>query len=198
MSLLGRINNPEKLAGIIARYLTFLNVLIIVLIVLSVVSCVRIVMGSDISIWEPEMNPVLSLGNGIRYLVDAPVVDGGSKSLSRDLATIVGLIIFEVVVLVVIRSSRAVLRSVAEKRPFDQENPKRIRNIAVVVIVSGFLSPWLTYFLTRHELKLYNLEVFSIRYRPDGNSISLGLLLLVLAGVFAYGCQLQQEIGKTI
>ena len=198
MSLLGRIKNPEGLAGIIAKYLTFLSVLTIISIVLSVVGGIIIVVNPEISIFGPDESKVLNLGKGIQYSVGGPATDYVKQSRCGDLILIVSSIIYLVATWLVLRWLTSILRSMAKKRPFDQKNPKRISYVALVVILSGFVSPWLDYCFFRHEFHLYNLKSFLVRYRPDINTIFLGLLLLVLAGAFAHGCYLQREVDETL
>jgi hypothetical protein len=95
---------------------------------------------------------------------------------------------------------RAILKTVLEGRPFARVNVGRIRIIGSVLVAAGFVIPVIEYLVARAVLARVSLEGVAIRPPFDirGETITAGLLVLVLAAVFGYGTQLEADKSLTI
>ena len=93
---------------------------------------------------------------------------------------------------------RDLLKTVAQGVPFDKENPMRLVNIASVVIGGAFLFPALNELVAGRMIDTFLLKGFSLKYSADLFLLLAGLMMLIMAGVFKYGCYLQNEYDETL
>ncbi|HHT41848.1 MAG TPA: DUF2975 domain-containing protein [Firmicutes bacterium] len=140
----------------------------------------------------------LELNGLVRYeLRSANLSDGMSlRSVFQSIAG--AAIVYALVFVYVLRRLREVLDTVVMGEPFHRDNPKRIRDIGLGVTAAAFLVPAANSWVAHQMIQSFSLSGFSIVYSPDVQIIFTGLLLLVLAGVFAYGCYLQEEMDQTV
>lgn len=97
-------------------------------------------------------------------------------------------------------SIRQVIRSALDGHPFDRRNVSRLRRAGVLLVVGSVAWP-----LSRYVLATAVLQRVAIEGVPLSASMSLpsdgilsGLLLLVLAAVFAHGADLEDERSLTV
>lgn len=93
---------------------------------------------------------------------------------------------------------RDLLKTVADGVPFDKENPSRLVNIGAVIIGVAFLFPALNELVAGRMIDAFLLEGFSLNYSVDWFLLMTGWMVLILAGVFRYGCYLQNEYDETL
>ncbi len=109
-------------------------------------------------------------------------------------------IIFLAMLVLVAHQLRAFLRSVTDGTPFVAANPRRIRNIGILIIVADvFASTW-TWLLSRHIAPPLALEgvVFAPRFDLNWTQLLLGFLILLIAQIFELGVQLEEEQALTV
>lgn len=137
--------------------------------------------------------------NGLlRYRLDpARLGEGGSL---RDVYSSIALAaaVYAVLFAFILHRLGEVMDTVAAENPFHRGNPKRIRDIGLAVMAAAFLIPAANSWVALRMVRSFALEDFSILYSPDVVLAFTGLLLLVLAAVFDYGCYLQEEIDQTV
>ncbi|NLM41239.1 MAG: DUF2975 domain-containing protein [Firmicutes bacterium] len=137
--------------------------------------------------------------NGIvRFKLDsAQLGDGGSiRSVFLSIAAAAG--VYALVFLYLLRRLREVVATVADRSPFQRDNPKRIRALGLGVTAAAFLIPAANSLVAWRMISSFNLDGFSVLYTPDLKLMFAGLLLLILAAVFDYGCYLQEEMDQTV
>ena len=104
------------------------------------------------------------------------------------------------VVLYLVYLVRAILKTVLEGQPFAAVNVRRIRIIGSVLIALGFLVPAIEYLVARTVLARVTLQGIDVNPPFDirEDTVVAGLLVLVLATIFAYGAQLERDKSLTI
>ena len=95
---------------------------------------------------------------------------------------------------------RLFLRSVKEGRPFDRENPRRIRRIGYLVTVLGPLDSLMDLVLGWLYLPRISLPDSSLNVNPDlhPDLIFLGFIILLIAQIFDEGVKMQDEQDLTV
>lgn len=91
--------------------------------------------------------------------------------------------------------ARGIVNSICDGgTPFIEENVRRLRWIGVCWVSSWFvLTPFLSVMLA-----LLVTGSFTLSGLPDVGNLLIGLLVLVLAQIFRYGCSLQQLSDETL
>ncbi len=104
--------------------------------------------------------------------------------------------------IVIVKMIRDLLITVEGGRPFDEKNSKRLMIIGITVII-GSLFESLSYiiifnlvFPMINSLGLENIN-FTIN-ALDGSTILLGVIIILISGIFKYGCYLQNEYDETV
>lgn len=122
------------------------------------------------------------------------------------------LIGFAVVILFLILSLKQLIKImtiVKNGTPFTMECAKSIRLLGILVIVSSIVVPAVSSFVEFLEIRMFNLEsillstpgISNVTYNLfsfDGVPILIGFIILILSGVFQYGCYLQDEYDSTL
>ena len=100
----------------------------------------------------------------------------------------------------VLWSIRQVIRSALDGRPFDRRNVSRLRRAGVILVAGSLAWPLSQYALATAILTRVTIEgvPLSASISPPSDGILSGLLLLVLAAVFAHGADLEDERSLTV
>lgn len=93
---------------------------------------------------------------------------------------------------------RKILKTVILDNPFDKENSKRLTIIAVVLMIGSLFVNIARASIATAFVKVTNITGISINYNIDFSMFLYGFLILILAGVFKYGCYLQEEYDATL
>ena len=99
-----------------------------------------------------------------------------------------------------LQNLRAVLRSVADNRPFERANAKRIRAIAFAVLGGEAARSMIVFFESYYAKTYFTAPGLSFEAWPEINGASVlgGLIILVIAEVFRTGTRLADEQSLTI
>ncbi len=146
----------------------------------------------------PLVAPQLTLGSGFAFngfVLSAP-------NHTRTLTTIQYLI--QIVNfgcgLLCLLLLRGIVGSITPDTPFVLKNATRIQLIAIVLLVQVYLSQGLNYlYVSQMNTAIVDSTLYlrpQFTFLPDG--ALLGLLLLLLAKVYRYGCTLQHEHDTTV
>jgi hypothetical protein len=103
--------------------------------------------------------------------------------------------LFEVLVIGVIYNLRKVFASIHRKQPFEIENVKRLKITALCLVLFApfnLLIDLLNYSMLNEQVPRFH-EQYKITDTGNLIYIILGLVIYVLADVFAYGFQLKKE-----
>lgn len=108
--------------------------------------------------------------------------------------------IFLVMLVLVAHQLRAFLRSVTAGDPFIPANPRRIRNIGVLIIAADLFSTGWTWLLSCFIAPHLSLDgvLFTARFDLNWTQLLLGFLILLIAQIFELGVQLQEEQALTV
>ena len=90
--------------------------------------------------------------------------------------------------------------AILQKKPFHLDNARRIRKIGFIVIALGVLNSIVPYLHSWMVLNLFTSQVSSLRPPLDfeTNVVFYGLVILVLAELFRYGCRLEESQAGTV
>jgi hypothetical protein len=100
----------------------------------------------------------------------------------------------------VIYLMRGVLRRVKDGDPFSGHNVRSLQIIGTLLLAIGLLGPALEYAIVRSLLARMVLQGVELGAPIDiqGNTVLAGLLVLVLAGVFRHGGDLERDQALTV
>ena len=98
----------------------------------------------------------------------------------------------------ILNELRKILKTVILDNPFDKENSKRLTIIAVVLMIGSLFVNIARVSIATAFVKITNITGISINYNIDFSMLLYGFLILILAGVFKYGCYLQEEYDATL
>jgi len=104
------------------------------------------------------------------------------------------------VVLWLLWTLRALVVSALDGAPFTRRNVRRLSTIGFAIIGLGLVAPVLQYLLARAVLARAAVEGLPMApaFRLSADPILGGLLVLVLAAVFSYGVDIEEERSLTI
>lgn len=91
-----------------------------------------------------------------------------------------------------------ILKTVKEDRPFADENAKRLIIIGIVSLNASWITKVLETLTASVLISTFNIPNISIAFNIDLTMLFMGLLVLILAGVFKYGTYLQGEYDATL
>ncbi|NLC53758.1 MAG: DUF2975 domain-containing protein [Firmicutes bacterium] len=98
----------------------------------------------------------------------------------------------------IFRQVRNILKTVVQDCPFAEENVKRLFIIAFSLITGSVLINVAQYLLVVAAVQSLQINCLQVSYATDLTMLTTGLLILILAGVFKYGCFLQKEYDATL
>lgn len=89
------------------------------------------------------------------------------------------------------------LKSVENGAPFEPQNVTRLRKIGVVLMIGSIIVPTVT---SVSAILMADSNLLDIKANSmiDITLLLCGLLIIVLAGIFAYGARLQREHDQTV
>ncbi|HCX78807.1 MAG TPA: hypothetical protein DG577_05285 [Firmicutes bacterium] len=92
-----------------------------------------------------------------------------------------------------------ILKTVKEDRPFADENAKRLMIIGIVLLNASWIFKVIETVTASVIITAFSIPNISISYNiVDSTILFMGLLVLILAGVFKYGSYLQNEYDATL
>ena len=104
--------------------------------------------------------------------------------------------------IVIVKMIRDLLITMECGKSFDEKNSKRLMVIGVTVIIGSFfesLSYIIIYNLVLPMISLLRLENINFTINAlDGSTILLGIIIILISGIFKYGCYLQNEYDETV
>lgn len=98
----------------------------------------------------------------------------------------------------IFRQIQLILCSVKDNKPFDINNAKRLTIVGTVLIIGSLVVRAAQYFVASAIVEKLKLDNVSVNIGVDSNMILMGLIVLILAGVFKYGNYLQQQYDSTV
>lgn len=150
-----------------------------------------------ISVFGNTGSLVLTLDGIIKY--DFKYSAGSSILVKPMFNSILGMAAVSAALMVpIFNQLYKILKTVEEDKPFSIKNASRLSNIGIVLISGSFLFKIVQYFAASVVMDIINTAVVNVNYSVDITMLLIGLMLLVLAGVFKYGCHLQQEYDATV
>jgi hypothetical protein len=88
--------------------------------------------------------------------------------------------------------------TVQEDKPFARENAARLKRIGKILIAGSIVFRVVQSVMTSALMDLTGLPGITVVFSVDTNLLLVGLIILVLGGVFEYGTYLQHEYDTTV
>lgn len=213
MSKNSKINNFKNLAKVLDVILKIVNWILIIALPMFIVVAVLMVVGRNI-LSEETMISVLEAGKWsanigpLGFKVDATIL-GYENVIKIFTITSISGILATVILIFAIKQIRVVIKNILNGSPFSKLTVKSVRNLGYCVIVAGIVFNILLSIIEYIELTALNIESIlrasslvdevTISLNPfDGATIVIGLLIILVAGVFNYGTYLQEEYDATL
>ena len=99
---------------------------------------------------------------------------------------------------IIFRQVSNILKTVVQDCPFAEENARRLSVIAFALITGSVLINIAQYFYAAAAVQSFQINNLKVSFSTDMTMLTTGLLILILAGVFKYGCFLQKEYDATL
>lgn len=98
---------------------------------------------------------------------------------------------------------KASLKDSKDSKPFSDENVSRLFKLSYLIMVAGVVVPLLNSLFMNSLINNVTGSVFASEYADFHYSLDLrvifgGLLIYILANIFAYGSYLQEEVDGTV
>lgn len=106
--------------------------------------------------------------------------------------------IYSSIFAVILYELRKILKAVLLDKPFDKENSKCLTIIAAILMIGSLFVNIARVNIGTAFVKITNITGISINYNIDFSMLLYGILILMLAGIFKYGCYLQEEYDATL
>ena len=90
-----------------------------------------------------------------------------------------------------------ILTDVGEKNPFSEDNVQRLFKMAIGFVVAALVLPLVMLGASWNVVRLLAVDA-TVNYSVHGEWLFMGLLLYLLASIFQYGKQLQDEVDQTV
>lgn len=181
-----------------------LHTVVRILFWITVVAAVAGVIGSVVMAFMPASyfntgnttSLALAMDSVIKYRLDPPLTP---VSLKPVFFTALLTSIPAFVLLALIFSNLAgILKTVKAEKPFAAENAKRLTVMGVVILASSVLVNVLQAAVVLVMVTTLDIANIDINYNINFTMLFMGLLLLILAGIFRYGNYLQDEVDSTL
>lgn len=100
--------------------------------------------------------------------------------------------------IVISHNLRLILKTVADDRPFEKNNAKRLFIISIVLIIGSAVWKIIEAIYALTIVNILKIASIDVNFSIDGAMLLTGFLILILAGVFRYGSYLQDEYDTTL
>ncbi|MGB7605925.1 MAG: DUF2975 domain-containing protein [Lutisporaceae bacterium] len=98
----------------------------------------------------------------------------------------------------ILKQLELILGTIKDDKPFAPENSKRLTTIGITLMIGAFIERAGEYLVASTMINTLKLNSLSANFSADSNMILIGFVVLILAGVFKYGCYLQNEYDSTV
>ncbi len=108
------------------------------------------------------------------------------------------IILTAIFYLVNFKQLQAILRTVRNDRPFDAKNAKSLWIMSINFILASVILQTAGGIVFSTALKMLRISEIGLRVSIGYTNLFIGILLMVLSGVFQYGNNLQEEFDETV
>ncbi|MFZ5354094.1 MAG: DUF2975 domain-containing protein [Bacillota bacterium] len=144
-----------------------------------------------------RMSVSLGFSEIVTYRLGSDILD--ASKFRPVLYTIVPAIaILLAMYVIIVKQIVDILKTIERDCPFAEENSKRLGIIGTVMLVGSVVFNITQSAMATAVIMSYNIPNFDVKYSIDKNMLLMGLLVLILAGVFKYGSFLQNEYDSTL
>lgn len=196
--------NPDKFG----RYAKIFKWIITVFYAVSIIALVVIGVLAILCVTLPNKyfnidglgsgNFIFKLNNMISYDIRTTALPDGVNLRKIYISIVGGTFLYALVLMQTFKHLKEILKTVVSGMPFSKENPMHFMNIAAAIIGGSFLFPSVNELVCKRMIETFQLKGFSTNYSVDLVLFITGMLLVVLAGIFRYGCYLQNEYDETL
>lgn len=145
--------------------------------------------------WFETSSGAFSLDEVIRYSID------GAEAVNLQSVYVlisVSASIFACGIGMICRQLKAILQTVQDKQPFVPDNAHRIRVIGLIFLAGAFIVRGVQALVAYAIIDAFGIEDLSVNYSIDFALVIASFLMIVLAEVFRYGTNLQQDVDATV
>ncbi|MGI6365956.1 MAG: DUF2975 domain-containing protein [Bacillota bacterium] len=158
-----------------------------------------IVLAAPAETWQQAVGDkvTFSLSGVVRYHLDYPpdqVIDLKPLFLVGSCSLAVG----SAMLALICKLLAGILRQVTEGHPFAPGNANKITAIAAIVMVGSLVVNLIQAAMAYAGIVVFDIPNITINISPNLSMFFVGLLLLILAGIFKYGSYLQDEVDATL
>lgn len=204
----------EKIIKIAKGIDKALSVLWVVLIAASAIAIcallVVVVAAGTIAEAANQSKEALTITSGVLklWVRDPALTTEDLRAFSIIVIAVIAAVL--TVTLFTIRLFKNILSDMKEGRPFSQNMPARIRQIAYMVFVYAVVTPVIPLIPSYFMFKLFNIQQIlsasplvervesSFNYSVNILAVFIGLVIMLLSLVFEYGFKLQCESDETL
>jgi len=140
---------------------------------------------------------ISTIGGVMRYSIDPDLYsDINLKPFSR--AILPAVTVISLIFIIIAHNLRLILKTIANDRPFEKSNSRRLLAIGIVLIAGSIIlniAEGITALAIINTLEIKNVDVV---FTIDGAMLLIGILVMILAGIFRYGSYLQDEYDTTL
>jgi len=191
----------EKIKSLSRILKVFFNILFWVSVATAAISSLFLIVTFfiDKSVFIlPKTWEGLSITVGImKFNIDPNLSD--NTNLKHLLQTMLPMVIVISSIFVIVNHNlRLILKTIADNRPFERNNAKRLFIIGIVLIISSVVWKITEGIFALTVINTLNIENIDVTFTVDVAMLLTGFLILILAGVFQYGSYLQEEYNATL
>ncbi|MCR3920920.1 MAG: DUF2975 domain-containing protein [Firmicutes bacterium] len=105
---------------------------------------------------------------------------------------------FAIIYGLIISQLTSFLKTVENGMPFASANVKRLNMIGILFIVGSFIINTVYGLVANKIIHALGISTLSVNLQSDANMLFMGIIIIILAGIFRYGSYLQDEYDATI
>jgi hypothetical protein len=106
--------------------------------------------------------------------------------------------VYSAAMTIIFKELRDILITVTKKEPFNEKNAERLTRISAVIIVGSVLFNFINNLVAGLIIDTLEIKYINVVTSINISMLLTGFLILILAGIFKYGCYLQKEHDETV
>lgn len=115
--------------------------------------------------------------------------------LSFALFTGIVNLVFIIIVMILLRN---LIADVKQQQPFSENNIKRLKYMGYAYLISSIVLPFINQSFSMYVVNLFELWQATVNFSINLQAVFMGVIILILAGVFEYGEYLQEDHDLTV
>lgn len=139
----------------------------------------------------------LSMDGLVTYKIDPALAAGVNiKPIMFTIALTAA--VAAIVVTPIFKQLAGLLKAVSQDKPFVPENAKRLNRVGFILIFLSLVISIGRFAVAWRVVSAYKIPNITIAFKFDTITFLVGLLVILLGGIFRYGSYLQKEYDSTV